>query len=373
MTPPLALTPSRVPLISRHDAPADVYDPVRADGARDVEAMIDIDGLSKCFAVRRSLVETLRHPRSGRHAQILADVSFQVGRGELFGLLGPNGAGKTTLFKILSTLVTPDAGTATIGGHEIQEEPERVREVLTPVVADERSLNWRLSARENLRLYGVLHGLRGSHLRERIEQTLAVVRLDQTAAKPVGQFSSGMKQRLLTARALLHQPRVLLLDEPTRSLDPISAREFRALIRQELIGEQGCTVLLATHNPEEALALCDRIAILDRGRLVTVGSPRALADALLGERYAVWTRTPRHPAFDALVRDGRIASAAVVDETPAGGVVEIRLDGIGADPSDILATLVLRGTPVSRFELAPFTLADVIERAISSAREVTDA
>jgi ABC-2 type transport system ATP-binding protein len=144
---------------------------------------------------------------------------------EFFGLLGENGAGKTTLFKILATLVIPDAGTATVTGFDILQSPNRVREVLAPVIADERSLHWRLSARENMRLFASLHGLRGAEASRRIDELLTLVNLVEAADRLVNGFSSGMKQRLLVARALLAQP-AFCLDEPTRSLGPISARSF---------------------------------------------------------------------------------------------------------------------------------------------------
>lgn len=330
------------------------------------DALVEIKHLAKRFAVRRGWADTFLHPRGASHAQVLQDVTFQVARGELFGLLGPNGAGKTTLFKILSTLITPDRGTAIVAGHDLRRDPSAVREVLTPVIADERSLNWRVSARENLRLYGALQRLRGHLLAERIEEVLASVRLQDTGAKMVGQFSSGMKQRLLIARSLLHRPRVLLLDEPTRSLDPISAREFRALLREEIVGTQGCTVLLATHNPEEALAFCDRVAILDRGRVVAVASPQVLADELIGERYRIWTRTPRHPAFDALAREGRISNILIASESADRSVVEVRVEANGTDVAETLTSLVMRGVAISRFELMPLALAELIERAIQA-------
>lgn len=339
-------------------------------------AVLEVDGLRKQFAVRRGWIDTLLHPRRVHHAQVLRDVTFQVFRGELFGVLGPNGAGKTTLFKILSTLVTADRGTVRVAGHDLRLDPAAVRGTLTPVIADERSLNWRLSARENLRVYGALYDLHGHALATRIEEVLAIVRLQDTGTKMVGQFSAGMKQRLLIARALLHRPRILLLDEPTRSLDPISAREFRQLLREEIIGAQGCTVLLATHNPEEALGLCDRVAILDRGRVVALDAPDVLAAELIGERFRIWTRTPSHPAWAALGRARAIADMHVSDgdsDERDEVVVEIRLTARRLAAADVLASLVSAGVVVSRFEQRPYDLADLIEHAIRMREETADA
>ncbi|HEY0972079.1 MAG TPA: ABC transporter ATP-binding protein [Gemmatimonadales bacterium] len=328
--------------------------------------LVTLRGLSKRFPVRRGWKDTLLRPRNRRLADVLQNVSFDVAPGELFGLLGPNGAGKTTIFKILSTLVTPDRGTVEIAGHDLVREPAQVREVITPVVVDERSLNWRLSAVENLRVYGALHGLHGARLLERIGEVLALVELDGVGPKMVGQYSSGMRQRLLIARALLHRPRVLLLDEPTRSLDPISARQFRALLRDEIVGRQQCTVLLATHNPEEALTYCDRVAILNRGRVVTVERPQVLARQLVGSNYRVWTHAPHHPAFQELVREGRLSGAAVASDETGRSVVDIRAVGQGEEVADVLSTLVMRGVPITRFEQASLGLADLIEKAIAA-------
>ena len=141
----------------------------------DRETTLDVQGLAKRFPVRRSWAELIRHPGAGDHVTAVEDLTFQVKRGEFFGLLGPNGAGKTTIFKMLSTLVLPDGGSAEVLGHDLVESPARVREVLTPVIADERSLNWRISARENLRLYARLYGLRGPAENESIDELLELV------------------------------------------------------------------------------------------------------------------------------------------------------------------------------------------------------
>src|SRR5690606_27038464 len=151
-----------------------------------------------------------------------------------------------------ATLVTPDHGTVRVEGLDVVRDAAAVRRALVPVVADERSLRWRLNAYENLRLYAVLYRVPAARLRSRIQEVLEVVGLEATGHKMVGQFSSGMRQRLLVARALLSSPRVLLLDEPTRGLDPLSARALRAFLKDDLCRRQGRTVLLATHNAEEA-------------------------------------------------------------------------------------------------------------------------
>jgi ABC-2 type transport system ATP-binding protein len=325
---------------------------------------VRVRGLTKSFPVRRSWKELLRGSRERRTVTALDGVSFSVGAGEFYGLLGPNGAGKTTLFKLLSTLVLPDGGSVEIGGLELARHPERVRGMLALAIADERSLLWRLSARENLALYASLHRLGRRDAYRRADELLEVVELTETGDRLVNLFSSGMKQRLLIARALIPQPKVLLLDEPTRSLDPISARRFRRFLRDELVTRLGCTVLLATHNAEEALELCDRIGILDHGRLLADGSPDALIQRVAGDQYRLWIR----PADEPLVseRAGRMGVRvhSVTPDDEGWSIVQLQLWGGTERAADVLAELARAGVRFPRFERARLPLADLIEQVI---------
>ncbi|MEO7967052.1 MAG: ABC transporter ATP-binding protein, partial [Gemmatimonadaceae bacterium] len=211
---------------------------VPQDGTTSVVA----SNLTKRFPARRGWMEAIFHPFTSTYVTSVQDVSFHVNRGEFFGLLGPNGAGKTTLLKMLATLITPDEGSAEVEGIDVEENPSATRRLVAPVIANERSLYWRLSARENLELFAHLWNVPREQLAARVDDVLRIVDLTSTGSKMVGQFSSGMMQRLLIARALLAEPRVLLLDEPTRSLDPISAREFRRFLREELAVRRQCAV-----------------------------------------------------------------------------------------------------------------------------------
>ena len=342
--------------------PTPVQEP-RAATARPVS--VSLDGLSKRFPIRRGWMDMLRHPRSVTYVPVVQHVSAEVYEGEFFGLLGPNGAGKTTLFKMLATLVFPDSGTATIAGYDIIQDAPRVRRVLAPVIADERSLYWRLSARENLELYGVLQGLDSRASKARADELLAVVGLDDTGLKIVASFSSGMKQRLLIARALIGAPRVLLLDEPTRSLDPISARQFRAFLRDEIAGRQRCTVLLATHNTEEALELCDRVAVLDHGRLLATGTAERLSRENGDERYRLWTRGTHQPAIDALVERGVVRDVDLYGTDDDGwSILEMEVPGGPERTAQVLAFLTEQHVPIARFERVTLSLADLIERIV---------
>jgi ABC-2 type transport system ATP-binding protein len=196
-------------------------------------------------------------------------ITFAVETGEIFGFLGPNGAGKTTTIKVLTGQLRPTSGTAQVAGCDVVEGRQQLKPRIG-VVFEVQNLYERLSARDNLvfaaRLYGVSRG--------RVDQVLAQVGLTDRARHRIKEYSNGMKQRLLIARALLHEPQVLFLDEPTRGLDPNVARDIRAIVAN--LARQGVTVFLTTHYMEEADQLSDRVAIIDQGRIVALDTPGQL-------------------------------------------------------------------------------------------------
>ncbi len=202
-------------------------------------------------------------------------ISFQVERGEIFGILGPNGSGKSTLVRLIATLLLPDSGQITVFGHDVVREEMAVRRLINRVSV-EASFFKKLSAMENL-LYGArLYGLDGRQARERALQILTRLGLKQEEVfQPMEEMSRGMQQKVAIARAFLTQPVVLLLDEPTTGLDPRSKREVQAFVR-ELRDSHDATILLTTHDMQEADVLCDRIAIIDDGRIVALDTPEAL-------------------------------------------------------------------------------------------------
>jgi ABC-2 type transport system ATP-binding protein len=215
------------------------------------------------------MIEAVNLRRSFKNKEAVAGISFSVQRGEIFGLLGPNGAGKTTTIRMLTGQIVPDAGYATVAGCDVVKDLQQLKERIG-VVPEEQNLYERLSARNNLRFSCWLYNLPES----RAEEVLDLVRLRDRAKDPVRTYSNGMKQRLLIARALLHKPPVLFLDEPSRGLDPISAREVRGTIEQ--LSREGMTILLTTHLLEEADQLCQRVAFINQGRIVANDTPRSL-------------------------------------------------------------------------------------------------
>jgi ABC-2 type transport system ATP-binding protein len=213
-----------------------------------------------------------------KHRQLVSavkGVSLDIEEGEFFGLLGPNGAGKTTLIKMLCCLVLPSSGTAQVFGHDILKEEQAVKKLVGLVSAEERSFYWRLTGRENLQFYASLYHIHRQEARKRIDELLEMVGLVDEGNIRFQNYSTGMRQKLAIARGLLSEPGVLFVDEPTRSLDPVSAQAVRRFLKEKVAGE-GKTVILATHNLNEAEQLCDRLAIMNKGRVSALGSVQEL-------------------------------------------------------------------------------------------------
>ena len=198
-------------------------------------------------------------------------VSIGVERGELFGLIGANGAGKTTLVRMLCSLVLPTSGTAEVDGFDVITQAAEIRQRIGLVDCQERSFFWRLTGRQNLDFFAALHNLKKKQADQRIDELLELVGLSDHADQRFFGYSTGMRQRLAVARGLLAMPPIIFMDEPTRSLDPVNAQELREFIKKILVQKMGCTVLLVTHRLDEAESLCDRIAIMDHGKILAVG------------------------------------------------------------------------------------------------------
>jgi ABC-2 type transport system ATP-binding protein len=283
----------------------------------------------------------------------LTGVSFDAPAGTVFGLLGPNGAGKTTLTRILATLLTPTSGTATVIGLDVVRDVRALRRRVSVVFGGDQGLYDRLSARDNLRYFATLYALPPRVAPGRIAELLDVVGLTDAADRRVETFSRGMRQRLHLARGLLHEPDVLLLDEPTIGIDPLGAREIRALV--DALRERGLTILLTTHYMLEADELCDDIAIIDHGRLVARGRPDELkAQAQLDQ--VVEITLPAVP--DGLTeRLGRVAAVHSLDRVAAETHEQLTVrTRAGASLSELLG--VLSGAPVDRVTMRSPSLED---------------
>ena len=222
------------------------------------------ESVSKVFRHRPALFNWLGKERT-EPTIALRDISFRIPKGTVLALLGPNGSGKTTLLKLISTMLLPDTGRVLVHGADTRREPQQVRRCVGFAVAGERSFFPRLTARENLEFFAALDDLRRKERKARIELTLAQAGLCGAADTLVMKYSSGMYQRLAIARALMKQPAILLLDEPTRSLDPSGTADVWDLVQE--LSANGTTILMATHNFQEAAAVADFIAVLRRGEL----------------------------------------------------------------------------------------------------------
>ncbi len=319
---------------------------------------IRAESLTKVYVKRRSLREVIPHPfRKAERITALADLNLEVQAGEFFGLLGPNGAGKTTLLKILAGLVLPTSGRALVQGVDVARDDQTVKRAIGFMTSDERSFYWRLSGRENLEFFGRLYGLQAAEARRVSATLLGVVEMEPHADRPFMGYSTGMKQRLAIARALLHDPPVLCLDEPTRSLDPIAAKHLRRFVLDRLNRERGKTVVLATHNLQEAEELCGRLVVLDRGRILRQGSVAEITAGLPGrDEYVLAVRglntPPNGPRWRLSVehRDGDLAR--ILAEVDRGGSAF----------SDLLAAiLAARATIVSCSRREP-SLQEVFDR-----------
>jgi len=236
---------------------------------------IEVNGLTKVFDGSVRAVD---------------EITFVVNGGEILGFLGPNGAGKTTTLNMLSTLLKPTSGTATVNGHDIVEEPDAVRRSIGYVFQDP-TLDIELTGRENLDFHGRLYSINRSLRKQRIEEMLEVVQLTDRADDLVKTYSGGMKRRLEIARGLLHHPKVLFLDEPTLGLDPQTRRSIWEHI-ERLNQEKKITIILTTHYTEEADYLCDRILIIDFGKIVALDTPDKLKAKLEGDVVSLTFKAP---------------------------------------------------------------------------------
>jgi ABC-2 type transport system ATP-binding protein len=235
--------------------------------------MLAIEGLGKTYEPPRVLLRPLVRGASDRPVTALRDVSFSVGPGRVVGLVGPNGAGKTTLIRIVAGVLSPTSGSVSVAGFDVVRQEREAKRRIGLVMAEDRSAYWRLTGRANLEFFARLHGIDTTTARARADEALHRVDLAEVDKRVFG-YSAGMRSALAMARALLTRPPVLVLDEPTRSLDPIRSASTATLLRE--VADEGCAVLLSSHRLDEVVALCDDIVVLVGGRVRFSGPPRTL-------------------------------------------------------------------------------------------------
>jgi ABC-2 type transport system ATP-binding protein len=307
---------------------------------------------------RRTIWQRLRgEPDKRDRFRAVNGIDLVVEPGEIFGLLGPNGAGKTTTMKMLATLLIPTSGTIRVLGVDPLERPREVRARLGAMLSGERSLYWKLTARENLEYFAALYHVPTHETRARIANVLAAAKLADRADDYVERYSTGMRQRLALARALLPDPPLVVLDEPTVGLDPQASRDLRDRVRE--LKAQGRTVLLTTHYMEEADQLCDRVAIIDHGRIVALDTPAALKRTIRAEEVVhleIGLEGDERAVIDRL---GRSATVARSERT--NGTLTVTAHCASARDFVPAAFDAARstGTTIRHVEVVPVTLEDV--------------
>lgn len=314
----------------------------------------------------------------GPFVEALRGVSLKIEKGQIFGVLGPNGAGKTTLIKILCTLVIHDEGEAYVDGFDVRKEPVEVLKNLQAVLPESRGFTWRLTGRQNLEFYASLYGLRDKEAKERIGYLLEMTGLKERADDGYQRYSTGMQRKLLLCRALLRSTPVLLFDEPTVGLDPASAAEFRNLLRDRLAKEEGKTILLSTHNLYEAQGMCDRIAILDRGKITASDTPDNIRYMMFDEKVFEIT------FIDAIFNDEHEKMVTELEKITGvhGATPDVDLEGnfIGIsirvnkdmDLSDILDVIMKRGLKIKVINTKEPTLEDAFMAITGQLKEQRD-
>lgn len=300
----------------------------------------------------KKLIETKNMSRSFDGTRAVDRLSIEVFSGEVFGLLGHNGAGKTTTIRLLTGLLKASAGSVSVLGHDPAVDGPSLR-AKTGVLTETPSLDERLTGRENLSIYADLFGVDPDQVQNRVEELLERFELTGRGDDPVGEYSKGMKQRLALARTLLHDPLLLFLDEPTAGLDPVSARGVHDLIQQS--AGKGKTVLLCTHNLEEAQKLCHRVAVLNRGEMIALGSPRELGKKISTQsRVQVEVGTVNGDQALEYFKDQNISSKL----DPEQGMIELQ----GIDREEIPALIqgaVTRGIDLYQVIVSQPTLEDI--------------
>jgi ABC-2 type transport system ATP-binding protein len=322
-------------------------------------AAVETKDLVKTFERgRRTIWQRIRREPDKRDRFRAVDgIDLVVEAGEIFGLLGPNGAGKTTTMKMLATLLIPTSGTIRVLGIDPLERPREVRARLGAMLSGERSLYWKLTGRENLEYFAALYHVPPSETKARIANVLAAVKLADRADDYVERYSTGMRQRLALARALLPNPPLVVLDEPTVGLDPQASRDLRDRVRE--LKAQGRTVLLTTHYMEEADQLCDRVAIIDHGRIVALDTPAALKRTIRAEE--VVHLEIGVDGDDAAVIDRLGRSATVARTERQNGTLNVTAHCASARDFVPAAFDAARstGATIRHIEVVPVTLEDV--------------
>lgn len=317
------------------------------------EAIIRTDGLSKTFVSkdRKGLRSTKKD------VEALVEVDLEVREGEMFGLLGPNGAGKTTLIKCLTTLLIPSSGRAWVNGYDVLTQDNLVRASIGCMLMGERGLYWKLTGRENLDYFGALYHVPKAVRRRRIEELSALLELGEFLDRTVETYSSGQKMILAFAKALINDAPILFLDEPTVTMDVPTARKLRQIVLD--LNEAGKTVVYTTHLMQEAEELCDRVAIIDRGQIIDLGTPAELKASLVTEEVITLEGVIPEDVRQKIRAIPGIKEATVRSESGGRSTLSVICDNSRRLLPRLIETVVGNGATVDYIKPHEVTLEDV--------------
>jgi ABC-2 type transport system ATP-binding protein len=324
---------------------------------------ISVERLCQTYPVQFLRLKKFLRRKFKPPVEALRDVSFEIREGEIFGLMGPNGAGKTTLTKIIATLIQPTSGNVAVKGHDTVTDDQSVRRDVGLAGAEERSFYWRLTAEQNLLFFARLHGLGNRNAQHRLAELFELLDLQEVARRRFAELSTGNKQRLAVARAMLAEPPVLLLDEPTRSLDPIAAARMRSTIKS-LSQANNSTIFLTSHNLAEVEELCDRVAIISKGEIRALDTPQNLRAMHTAEERVLIRFTGLRPLDAEQIISKSIGSHSLVVEVgPRPDESMVRFTRAFHDEllHKTLRVLQDAGATVRSVETERATLLDVLE------------
>lgn len=303
--------------------------------------------------------------RKVKEVEAVKGISFDVEAGELFGVLGPNGAGKTTTVKMLTTLLIPTSGTATILGHDVVKQAEALRPRIGFIFGGERGLYWRLSGMDNLKYFAALYQIDPEVQKQRIPYLLELVGLTDRAHEKVEGYSRGMKQRLHIARTLLNDPEVMFLDEPSIGLDPVAARDIRQVVRD--LRDQKKTILLTTHYMFEADELCRRIAVINHGEIVALDTPVNLKRAVQDLHVVELEAKNISPQSIERIKNLSFIDAVTIEEREQDSLVIVQTPRGSEAVPELLAQL--NGAAIQKISVREPTLEDAYVRLVENADE----
>lgn len=332
---------------------------------------IETHNLTKRFPVIKGYRDLLSHPFRKKEITALSNVSIRVTKGELFGLLGPNGAGKTTLIKILCTLVLPTSGEVFVHGLDVTRDGKKVRGEIGYVVGDERSFYWRLTGRQNLSFFAKLNNISNRESELRIKRLLEFMELTRDADRMFKDYSTGMRQKLAIARGLLTDPKIIFMDEPTKSLDPLTAQNLRKLIKEKMVGEEKKTVVFATHNLQEAEELCDRIAIIHKGGVKITGRVEEIKRRMSSDkRYVIRAKKLENGLLERIHNIASVKKVIPVSNGTLANSVQVDIEATDNDGSvsKVIKEILDAGGMIDSFYEKQISLEELFSKVVDDKR-----